>query len=156
MNKTLLNKFASDVKAYLTSLPKEKALEIINFVERYGVDNERPSYFAKRFECNPTPSEYRLRKELVQMYLPFSKDVKYKYEKAYHEKMKVSAKEPHEYVMILPHGMVMPTSLKNLIQSQSIKIPLFFVKKDFNVDCEDQGLLSIMRSYYPYKEQLKA
>ena len=141
MNKTLLNKFASDVKAYLTSLPKEKALEIINFVERYGVDNERPSYF---------------RKELVQMYLPFSKDVKYKYEKAYHEKMKVSSKEPHEYVMILPHGMVMPTSLKNLIQSQSIKIPLFFVKKDFNVDCEDQGLLSIMRSYYPYKEQLKA
>lgn len=156
MNKTLLSKFANEVKAYLTSLPKDKALSIINYIERYGIDEQRPSYFAKRFECNPTPTEYKLRKELVQMYLPFSKDVKYKYEKAYHEKMKVSTKEPHDYVMILPHGLVVPTSLKALIQSQSMKIPLFIAKKDFNIQCEDSGLLSIMKSYYPYKEQLKA
>lgn len=155
MNKELFNRFSKDMKRYLTSLPKEKAMTLMNFVQRHDMDKKPPSFFAKRFEANPTPKELEARKAIVMKVLPLTDELKEKYKKAYHEKMKIPAKESHDYVLILPHGVVMPESWDTMVQRFSVTIPLFIIKHEFQWEYKDRGVQSIMNSYLPYKNQLR-
>ena len=154
MNKELFNRFTGDVKRYLSSMPKPDALGVMNDMLKQEMVEQPPSAFAKRFEANPTYNELQGRKSIVLKVQPLTNELKEEYRKAYHEKMKIASKMPHDYVLILPHGVVMQGTWDSMVQLLSVKIPLFIIKKDFSVGFSTRGLTSIVNSYLPYKKQL--
>ena len=154
MNKELFNRFTGDVKRYLSSMPKQDALGVMNDMLKQEMVEQPPSAFAKRFEANPTYNELQGRKSIVLKVQPLTNELKEEYKRAYHEKMKIASKMPHDYVLILPHGVVMQGTWDSMVQLLSVKIPLFIIKKDFSVGFSTRGLTSIVNSYLPYKKQL--